>query len=385
MQIGIAAEFVGVKSCGPATYTRNLLQGLAELETDHRFVAYLASERGRAMVPETATTTSRIVPPYNAWLRLSLSLPAELLRRPVDLLHAQGWAPPWSPCPMVATIHDILWETHPAAYTPALRWRLSRLVRHTARQALRVITSSHYSAGQLMRLYGVPAEKIRVIYPALSPAMASPASPAEVDRVRRHYGLTGPYILNLGVIEPKKNVDKLLLAYAALQRSGPLEHQLVIAGPTGWLAEPVLTMARGLGLGQAIRLLGEVPAADIAALYTGADVFAFLSAAEGFGYPPLEAMACGTPVLAANATSLPEVLGEAALLVDPLQPEQVQHSLERLCQEAALRQRLRSAGLGRVRDFQPAPLARQVVSVYEECARPVHHSRAIPTPSRRMP
>jgi glycosyltransferase involved in cell wall biosynthesis len=385
MRIGISAEFIGAVSCGMATYTQNLLHGLAELETGHRFFPYLSVPDGLARMPTAGHVVLRLVRPYNAWVRMPLTLPAELLRRPVDLFHATpGWAPPWCPAPIVATIHDIAFETaSPQTYTVAMRWRLRWLVRSTVRRALRLICPSQATARDLERLYHVPADKIRVIHNPLERSMAPVTNQLEVERVRSRYGLSGPYILYLGMVEPKKNVDRLMHAYTSLRRERGIPHRLVLAGRAGWMSGPILDLAARLA--PDVRVLGEVPQADVPALYTAADAFAFLSTAEGFGYPPLEAMACGCPVLAGQGGSLPEILGDAAVLVDPQQPARVDEGLARLLDDKDLRARLRSRGLERARAFGLAATASRVLSVYEECFEEIGRARrtAAEPPVRR--
>ena len=378
MRVGISAEFIGTIKCGIASHTQNLLYGLSRLETEHRFYPYLAAAKARTLMPVAANIRPRLVRPYSAWLRVPLMLPAELMLRPVDLFNAaSGWAPPWCPAPFVATIHDLLFEKHPESYTRAMRWRLRWLVRATASRAVRVITVSHTSAADLVRLYGVPVGKIRVIHNALDPDLAPVVDPDLTARVRARYGIGGPYILYLGVVEPKKNVDQLLRAYAVLRRERGIPHRLVIAGRAGWLSGPILRLVASLGLERDVVLPGEVPQEDVAALYSGASVFAYLSSAEGFGYPPLEAAACGTPVLASDATALKEVLGDAALMVDPLRLDEVVGGLSRLLVDDTLRGRLRARGLGLARQFQAEAAARQVVAVYEEAYAEIQAARTV--------
>jgi len=291
------------------------------------------------------------------------------------VLHAQGWGPVRSPCPMVLTVHDIGWESFPAIYPKALALRLAYLVRSSARRAALIIASSHYTAADLMRIYQVPAEKIRVIYPSLSPDIARVVDPAAITQVRARYGLPSRYMLYVGSIEPKKNVHRLIHAYAALRRARQVEQPLVITGRPLWLSQPILDLPAQLGIAQHVIFTGPARQEDLSGLYSGADVFAFLGMYEGFGYPPLEAMACGTPVLAANRTSLPEVLGDAALLVDPEREDDVAAGLAQLLDNADLRAQLRARGLRRAEQFQLVPHARQVLDVYHECAAALRRER----------
>lgn len=370
MRVGISTEFLGVKSNGTATYSRTLLHGLAQLDGVDTFVPYISSPLAPALVPQAAHIQPQMVLPYNAYARLAVTLPLELLRRPVDLLHAQGWGPSWSPCPMVLTIHDIGWETFPNIYPKTLALRLSYQVRDSVRRAVHVVASSHYTADDLVRVYRVPRSKISVIYPATNPDISRVTDAATIADVRRRYGLPERYILYVGSVEPKKNVDRLIKAFAALVREQPVVQKLVIAGKPLWLAESILALPEQLGIESSVVFTGPVAQADLAALYSGADVFAFLGMYEGFGYPPLEAMACGTPVLVADRTSLPEVTGGAALLVDPDRERTVVDALARLLADAPLRARLREQGLQRASQFDILPHARAIADVYAAHARP---------------
>jgi glycosyltransferase involved in cell wall biosynthesis len=385
MRVGISAEFMGAKRNGTATYSRNLLHGLAALGSEHQFYPYLSARAALPLLPAVGNITPRMVYPYNAYIRLSATLPLELLRRPVDVLHAQGWGPVRSPCPMVLTVHDIGWESFPEIYPKALALRLSYLVRSSARRAEVIIASSRYTADDLVRIYGIPAEKIRVIYPSLGADIARVADPAVIEQARSRYGIPSRYILYVGSIEPKKNVHRLIQAYAALRRARQVEQPLVITGRPLWLSQPILDLPAKLGIERHVIFAGPARQEDLSALYSGADVFAFLGMYEGFGYPPLEAMACGTPVLAANRTSLPEVLGEAALLVDPDREEDVAAGLARLLDDAELREQLRARGLRRAEQFQLVPHARQVLEVYRECVSALGRGLRTLTTQRPIP
>ncbi|MBC8159734.1 MAG: glycosyltransferase family 4 protein [Roseiflexaceae bacterium] len=381
MRVGISAEFLGIKSNGTATYSRTLLRGLAQLDGVDTFVPYISSPLALPLIPHAAQVRPQMVLPYNAYARLALTLPLELVRRPVDILHAQGWGPVWSPCPMVLTVHDIGWESFPAIYPKALALRLSYQVRDSVKRAVHVIASSHYTADDLVRVYRVPRSKISVIYPATNPEISRVTDAAAIASVRARYGVPERYILYVGSVEPKKNVDQLIRAYAALSREQRLAQTLIIAGKPLWLSESILALPEQLGIPSSVLFTGPVAQEDLAALYSGADVFAFLGMYEGFGYPPLEAMACGTPALVADRTSLPEVTGGAALLVDPGHERAVVDGLARLLADADLRGRLREQGLQRASQFQILPHARAVAEVYAAHARAEH----LPQRSQRTP
>lgn len=368
MRIGISCEFISTKKNGTATYSVNLLKGLAGLHGgEHEFVVYISSEEARSLVPQAENIIPRMVLPYNAWARIPFTLPAELVRRPVDLLHMQNWVSPWIPCPLVVTTHDIVWEIHPEMFPFILGTRVRWLSRLAARRAIRVITVSEYSAGDIKRVYKVPADNIRVIPVPIDQDMVAVEDPEELARVHNRYGISGPYILFVGSIEPRKNVDKLIEAYATLKREHDVPHKLVLAGEPVYLCQHVLEMPKQLGIEHDVIFTGRFPDEDGPALFTSASVFAFIGSYEGFGIPPLEAMSRGVPVLAANRTSLPEVMGDAALIVAPDKHEEVVRGLADLLTNEGLRNDLRERGYKRVKVFDPVDIARRVVDVYDEC------------------
>jgi glycosyltransferase involved in cell wall biosynthesis len=195
----------------------------------------------------------------------------------------------------------------------------------------------------------------------------APAPPAEVERVRRRYKIAGEYILALGSIQPRKNLVRLVRAYSALRRARPHAKlpQLVLAGKKAWLYDETLRAIADSEAAENVLLTGYVPEADLPALYTGALAFAYPSYFEGFGLPPLEAMRCGTPVVAADRTSLPEVVGDAGLLVNPFDEDAITQALARLIDDASLRAELRSKGIAHAARFSWHETARQTLEVYQ--------------------
>jgi glycosyltransferase involved in cell wall biosynthesis len=193
-----------------------------------------------------------------------------------------------------------------------------------------------------------------------------PLDEAEIYPALKRHHIEFPYILYVGSIEPRKNLPRLLVAYAHLRRRGSTRWRLVVAGPRKWKSGPVYDAVARLELAEHVHFAGFVPEADLPALYNGADLFAFPSLYEGFGLPVLEAMACGTPVVTANTSSLPEVAGAAALLVDPSDVEEIAGALRRVLEDPALARDLRERGLARAAQFSWERTARATVAVYEK-------------------
>jgi glycosyltransferase involved in cell wall biosynthesis len=256
-----------------------------------------------------------------AW-RLSV-LASQLARLPVyeqrlppsQLYHATEHLLPRLVRPSLLTVHDLIFERYPQHHTLTNRLFLKVGMPLFVRAAHQIIAVSDQTKRDLMALYRVAGEKIAVIYEGVDERFR-PAPVAEVERVRRDHGLSAPYLLMVGTLEPRKNHATALRALAHLRAEG-LPHTLVIVGGHGWLFEPIQQLVGELGLADAVRFTGRIPDADLIALYSGAACFLMPSLYEGFGFPVLEALACGAPVVASNVSSLPEVAGEAALLVGP--------------------------------------------------------------------
>jgi glycosyltransferase involved in cell wall biosynthesis len=283
-----------------------------------------------------------------------------------DVFHATDHLlPPLQRSRTVFTVHDLIYLFYPQYHLPLNRWYLTLMMPRFLRRADAIIAVSENTRRDVTRLMGIPAERITVVYEGVNPAYTPDIAPAEVQRVRARLHLPERYVLCLGTLEPRKNVSGLLDAYQALLARSPKTPPLVLAGRKGWLFEPIFERVRALGLEERVCFTDWVPEADTPPLMAGAEVFVYPSLYEGFGLPPLEAMACGTPVIASTAASLPEIVGEAGLLVDPQDSAGLTQALERLLDDPALRARLRAQGLARARQFTWEAAARQTLAVYE--------------------
>jgi glycosyltransferase involved in cell wall biosynthesis len=240
------------------------------------------------------------------------------------------------------------------------------MTRLSARVADAVIVPSQAVRADVVRILGLPSERVFAIPEAAGPAFR-PQDASAIEAVRRRYGLDGPFVLSVGSLEPGKNRERLLQAFARMRARG-LEHMLVVAGQRAWRYEGDEPLAQRLGLAGSVRFLGHVPQADLPALYSAADLFAFPSLYEGFGLPALEAMACGTPVVASNVSAVPEVVGDAALQVSPLDVEALAGAMERVLRDERLRADLRERGLKRAARFSWEETARRTAEVYKWAA-----------------
>jgi glycosyltransferase involved in cell wall biosynthesis len=367
LHIAIDAHSVGTGLAGNETYAANLVEALAEVDRENRYTVYVtraeAFERFNGRWPHV---TPRRTPPHTPLVRIPLTLSAELRRRPVDLLHVQYTAPPLAPCPVVATIHDLSFEHLPATFKRRSRMQLRLTVRHTARRAAHVIAPSEFTRRDLMETYGLDPERVTTIPLAAASRFRPVEDMSERERVRRRYGIKGEYVLAVGSIQPRKNLTRLVRAYSALrgERGRSNLPQLVLVGKQAWLYGDTLKAIEEEGVRESVLLAGYVSEDDLPALYTGALCFVYPSYFEGFGLPPLEAMSCGAPVLTGNLTSLPEVVGDAGLTVDPFDTGALARALARLVDDAALRADLRERGLRRARAFDWRDTARMTLQVY---------------------
>jgi glycosyltransferase involved in cell wall biosynthesis len=284
----------------------------------------------------------------------------------LGLFHAPGFVLPlFNSLPGVVTVHDLAYLLYPAHFPTKRRHYFQWLVPPSLRRARRIITVSENSKRDLCRLLAVPEEKVRVIYNGVEPQFRVATQPALVERVRAKYELPPKIVLSVGVLEPRKNLERLVQAFALLRQRG-IEHRLVLVGAAGWGYENLLRLPRELGLDDAVRFLGFVSQADLPLLYNAADLFVYPSLYEGFGLPALEAMACGTPVVVSHVSSLPEVVGDAGVLVDPHSVEGIAEAIYRCLRSDGLREELREAGLKQAARFSWHEAARQTLQVYRE-------------------
>lgn len=360
---------MGAQLGGNESYITNLIESIAEIDSVNRYTLYVTKpEATKRFGNRWPNFTLRMTLPHTPLVRVPLTLSAELRRHPVDLLHVQFTAPPFCPCPVVASIHDLSFEHLPQTFKHRSRLQLRLTVRQTARKAARILALSEYSRNDIIETYGIEPARVSVTPPAAPGHFAPVTDAIELTRVRRNYGIEGEYILSVGSIQPRKNLARLIAAYAGLRRLRPQAKlpQLVLVGKKAWLYHETLRAAEEHGLTDGTIFTGYVPEADLPALYSGARCFIYPSYFEGFGLPVLEAMQCGTPVIAGNRTSLPEVVGDAGLLVDPFDEKALASAIARVIENSDLAAELSVKGLQRARDFSWRKTARLTLAVYEQ-------------------
>jgi glycosyltransferase involved in cell wall biosynthesis len=350
-----------------------LLHQLLRLGSRHSFTLYtnLPAEQvsGEFGHPPNLRVATLGASGFTRWEQILL--PQALRRDRIDLFHSPLGLPLLSGTPGIATIHDVCFMSCPETFTRRMRVYFRTFLPLSVRKARLVVTVSGASRDALIQHLGVPAEKIRVVPNGIAEHFRPVRDPGRLAGVRGRYGLPDAFILYAGTLEPRKNVMSLLRAFRLLREEGRIKESLVIVGKSGWLSDEVPEFVRRSGLADLVHLAGYVAREDLPAVYSAARLFVYPSVCEGFGLPPLEAMACGTPVVASNVSAMPEVLGSAAQLVAPHDVPGLAAAIEAMLNDERLRERQRADGLGRAATYRWDRAAREMLQVYEEAtARP---------------
>jgi len=371
MRIGIDYTSAVQQGAGIGRYTRGLVAALAELDQVNEYVLFSAGRdrTGRVWPPRFHLRSLPLKDRHLAliWQRLRLPLPVELVTGPVDIFHSPDFVlPPVRKARTVLTVHDLSFMRYPECSSAHLLEYLMGAVPRSVRRADVVLADSESTRQDLIELLHVPEERLLLVYPGVEERFAPGVEESVIEGALRRYGLHRPYILGLGTLQPRKNFCRLIRAFDLLRRQHPVPHSLVIGGSKGWLYEEIFDTVRELGLQEMVLLPGFVADEDLPALYCAADVFAFPSLYEGFGIPVLEAMRCGTPVVTTRVSSLPEVAGDAALLVSPDDVAALAEALWRLTDDSALRNDLRQRGFQQVTQFTWKQAAKGLLDVYTQ-------------------
>ncbi len=355
-----------VSNTGIGRWLENIVAHLAQNNSRHRITVLVNRDSQRVRPFAISTRRLAISAPLYS-LREQLILPWEVSRCRPDLVHYPNFNLPLiGRAPYVLTLCDLIYYLSARACPSWLAHQYARrMIRAAVGRARKVITISEYSKRDIVGHLGVKEDKIAVVYPAVNLETYRPDRPTTNGRpMQEKLGVNRPYILYTGNHEPRKNLLRLMEAYREL--SCRREYQLVLGGRRDPRRKALYDAAADLVARGEVIFCGEVAEADLPQLYAGASLFVFPSSYEGFGFPPLEAMACGAPVICSTATSLPEVVGEAALLVSAESTAELRQAMERALGSASLRDELRERGLARARSFSWTAAAQQVLAVYEE-------------------
>jgi len=358
------------QGAGIGRYTRGLVSALADIDQENQYILFCAGEPpSRKEWPPNFVLRQSAIPSRwltIGWHRLRLPLPAEALTGDCDLYHSPDFVlPPLRTARGVVTVHDLTFLRLPGCADPGLRAYLNRSVPKAVSAARHVLADSWNTRNDLIDLLQVSPGKVSVVPGAVDATFARVEDSGMLDHTRARYGLPPWFIISVGTLEPRKNYPRLVSAYALMRRQTALPHHLVIVGRPGWLYKEVHERVRTEGVGEYVHFLGFVPDGDLPALYTLADLMVFPSLYEGFGIPPLEAMACGTPVVSSNNSSLPESVGSAAMTVNAEDGEGIADAMARVLGNSSLRARLIELGKVQAKQFTWTAAVHQLLAAYK--------------------
>jgi glycosyltransferase involved in cell wall biosynthesis len=380
MRIGIDARFLTHPQRGGfKTYTENLVAALARIDSKTVYVLYLDRQPGaQDVVPSQPNFINRVVqgslPVVGLPWREQVALGKQVKADRLDLFHSPCLtAPLILPCPLVITVHDMIWAFR-ENFTSRGSWSLKRRLidwynylvpRYVIRRASAIITVSHASKNSILETFQMNAEKIVVTHEAAGSAFRLIEDADQLEAVRNKYSLPSKYILALGAADPRKNIKSLIQAYRSLSDELREKYQLVIVWTHTFLASEISKLVEELGLSANVRFLRHVPNEDLVSIYNLASLFVFPSRYEGFGLPLLEAMSCGVPVIAADNSSIPEIVGEAAILFDAQDVNGISAAMCQVLTDESLQARLRRDGLERSAQFSWDKCGRETLTVYK--------------------
>ncbi len=374
MKIGIDASLVVGEKAGVGFYTACLLEALAALDQVNDYVLYpffyhVFDPRFKELKPPASNFSvrfSRLPEKWTRYLWFRSGIPRHWLLGPADVLHSTTYC-----CPrrhtgkLVMTIYDISFIHYPEHHTEANRVHCLKGTLDGASMADRIIAISEHTKRDLIEYLNIPEDRV-VVTPLAARKEFKPRPPEEARAYAMdRWGLNSPYLLSVGTLEPRKNIRRLIGAFCSLPRDIRDNYQLVIAGGKGWLSSDIYRTVTDMGMESRIQFLGYVPEPDLPWLYCGATCFIYPSLYEGFGLPPLEAMAAGIPVIASNTSSMPEVLGNAGILVDPGSEEDIGSSVIKVLSNSDLRREMSNKGISRSALFSWEKTAAQTLKVYE--------------------
>ncbi len=368
MRVGINAHVLGTEVGGDKNYVRNVIRALGAIDPAGDYTLFLGTPLPTEPILGAEQMRRVVVEPYNPFIRMPVTFPLALVREQIDVVHVQYIAPPICPARIVVTVHDISYERYPQFFTPAAVTQLRALVPLTIRHAATVLTVSEFSRQDIIRRYRVPSEKVVVAHGSADPMFQPIHDVARLAAVREKYGTGERFILCVGNLQPRKNLVTLINAYVRLRQANATRHKLVLVGGRSWLYDDIFAAARDSGYADEFVFTGFVTDDDLVALYNAAELFVYPSLFEGFGAPPLEAMACGAPVVTTNTSSIPEVVGDAALLVDPLDVDGLARAMTTALSNPALRAQLSIRGRERASAFSWDAAARTILKVYRNAA-----------------
>jgi len=378
MHIAIDGVPINEPSAGISNYVFSLVKSLAEFDKKNQYTIYSMRNSLKDLGIENDNLSYKGIPDlfkyshywryWVSWYYTGMSVQL-LMDRPAVFLSTHLVLPVYCLCPKIIVVYDLttMFKQFSSARNRRNRFLFKTLLSDAVKRADRIVAISNSTKSDLIKHLKVDPDKISVVYPGYDDRVFKPVNdPDQIKEIKRKYKITGNYILNIGTLDARKNITNLIEAYANLIKDGSVNHKLVITGKKGYLSDDIFKKVDELGLDCEVVFTGRAPQEDLPLLLNGADVFIYPSLYEGFGLPPLEAMACGTPVITSNVSSLPEVVGDAGILVDPLNVDEIAKALYQVVSNNEVRQKMRQMGLERAKMFLWKDVANVMVKLFED-------------------
>ncbi len=370
MRIGIDATAVPPKPMGAGRYILYLIHELDKLDSSHDFIvfaqAYLRPHLDEQLSDKIQIQWFKTMSPLRRLVWEQTAFPRLIRQTKLDLLHSPHYTMPLScPVPSVVTYHDMIFFIHPEKHTLSKRYFFPWMMRRSSKKADIIITDSENTRQDAMRFFNIPEEKIIAVHLGYQEIFRKISDQDLLSNIRLQYKLPERFIFYAGAIEPRKNVPLLLTVFEKLVHEG-IPHHLVLTGGLGWSYEDVLAQIDSMQSRDRVHRVGHVPSADLPAFYNLAEVFVYPSVYEGFGLPPLEGMACGTPVITSDISSMPEFVGDAGILVPPNDETALSRAILQVLEDDDLRKRLQELGPQRAANFTWKHTAEKTLEIYQQ-------------------
>ncbi|MBI4546343.1 MAG: glycosyltransferase family 4 protein [Ignavibacteriae bacterium] len=370
MKIGFNAQIISGSNTGVGVYAKNLLEALLQLGFPHEFFVFGNKDYLDQLSAGTATFVPTRVLLRKSWQRIlweQLALPHKVRQYRLDVMYYPDHTTSllMNTKASIITIHDLSFLAFPKTFPFMTRSYKSYAVRHSVARADRIVVDSHATKTECLRLLDVPETKLEVVHNGIDKCFNRVTDVTKLHEVQKKYNLPKNFILCVSTLELRKNITTLVKAYSSLRRRHTVDHKLIVAGGKGWLYEEIFRTVHALSLETDVIFLGYVGRDDLVGLYNLADVFVYPSLYEGFGFPPLEAMACGCPVVASNSSSLPEVIGDAGLQVDCRNEDELTGAVLRVITDSEYRNTLVARGFMRIKQFTWGNAAKKLLGVFQ--------------------
>ena len=367
MRIGIEASAYYKNIAGTGVCLRNIVNTWEE-DLGNEYLLFLFSSKRPSVLDlhQKRNVLFRIINGMKEVFWMQVILPLQLKRNRIDILFSPSFLTPiFSRCPNVVTFLDMSFIRYPENVDKLFLFHMRTLLPMIKKKANAILTISEFSKEEIVERLKVPEEKVHVVRLACDDRYQVIDDKNQILRISEKYGLSDPFILNVGTLEPRKNITTLISAFGNLKRRNLIDKKLVLCGPRGWYYKSIFEKIEELKLEKDVILLGYVPDEDLPSLYNAAHMFVYPSYYEGFGLPVLEAMSCGCPVITSNTSALPELVGNAGILIDPTQTEELEHAILRLNNEDDLRKNLGQRGLEQAKLFSRRETAKKTLAILE--------------------